>query len=104
MSSCVSLFDRSRNRLLLWTLTWYSSAAALRSLVSQRRADHHHADPPGDPLVLDDEDLAALAVRAAAGGVVAAPGECAGRVHAEVAAFLDSGDVPQPLERCGDVG
>src|SRR5258708_27316289 len=70
-------------------------------LISQRRADHHHADPPGDPLVLDDEDLAALAVRTAAGGVVAAPGDGPGRVHAEVAALLHCGDVPQPLERGG---
>src|SRR5712691_3457884 len=73
-------------------------------LITQRRAYHHHADPPGDFLVLDDEDLAALAVRAAAGGVVAAPGAGAGRVHAERPAFLHRGDVPQSLERGSDVG
>src|SRR5260221_1681773 len=72
--------------------------------VAEGRAYHHHADPPGDFLVLDDEDLAALAVRAAAGGVVAAPGAGAGRVHAERPAFLHRGDVPQPLERGCDVG
>src|SRR5260221_7523270 len=72
--------------------------------VAQGRAYHHHADPSGDFLVLDDEDLAALAIRAAAGGVVAAPGAGAGRVHAQVPALLHRGDVPQPLERAGDVG
>src|SRR5260221_6944429 len=55
-------------------------------------------------LPIYDEDLAALAVRAAAGGVVAAPGAGAGRVHSERPAFLHRGDVPQPLERGCDVG
>src|SRR5258708_7972841 len=83
-----------------------STSSSSRSvlLIAQRSAYHHHADPPGDLLVLDDEDLAALAVRAAAGRVVAAPGEGARRAHAEVAGLLDRGDVPQALERASDVG
>src|SRR6266705_1107217 len=73
-------------------------------LVAERRSHHHHADPPGDALVLDDENFSALAVSPAAGGVVAAPGEGAGRARAQVAALLQRSDVPQPLERGSDVG
>src|SRR5712692_1720491 len=75
-----------------------------RRLVAQRRADHHHADPPGNPFVLDDEDLAALPVGAAACFVVAAPGERTGRALREVAAFLHRGLVAQAIERGGEIG
>src|SRR5207245_3764621 len=56
------------------------------------------------PRVLDDENLSALPVGPAARGVVAAPGEGAGCLRVQMAAFLDRGVVPQPLERGGDVG
>src|SRR4029077_3826677 len=66
-------------------------------------ADHHYADAPVDALVLDDEDLAALALGPAACLVVAAARARAGRVRAQMPALLHRRVVSQALESGGEI-
>src|SRR5436853_5183881 len=73
-------------------------------LISERLADEHERDAPRDLLVLDDQDLAALAFRAAAGGIVAAAGHGARRVLLELAAFLQRSGIADALESGGEIG
>src|SRR5207237_1909621 len=67
-------------------------------------ADQHERDAPGDLFVLDDQDLAALALGPAAGVVVAAAGDGARRALLKLAAFLHRRGIADALERGGEVG
>src|SRR5258708_7407387 len=79
---------------------FYSAGDALKA---ERRVDHHQRDAPGDLLVLDDQDLAALALGPPAGIVVAAAGHGAGRALAELAALLQRRGVADALDRGGEI-
>src|SRR5580765_3150090 len=96
--------DPPRRRLVprYGTMVYVSEPAGI--LIAERLADEHHGDAAGDLLVLDDQDLAALAFRSAARGVVAAAGGGARRAFAELAALLHRGSVADALERRGEIG
>src|SRR5205807_2781477 len=75
----------------------------LSSIPERRPAHQQHGDAIGDLLVLDDQDLAALALPPAAGVVVAAAGHRAGRMQRELAALLHGGAIADALDRGREV-
>src|SRR5437660_8355794 len=76
----------------------------LARLEAVRLAEQHERDAPGDLLVLDDQDLAALALGPAAGVVVAATRARARCFLPELAALLHRRRVADALEGSSEVG